>query len=124
MAVKFVYDHVFSEGVDNREVYKTVASPVVRTAMDGINGTVFAYGVTSSGKTHTMMGDEEHAGIVPHAVAEVLRASLPRATTSSAWSALVSRSSRAFSTYTPRRASSRRRRFVPAGSSRSFTTSL
>jgi hypothetical protein len=73
MAVKFVYDHVFAEGVDNREVYKTVASPVVRTAMDGINGTVFAYGVTSSGKTHTMMGDEEHAGIVPHAVAEVYR---------------------------------------------------
>lgn len=23
--------------------------------MDGINGTIFAYGVTSSGKTHTMM---------------------------------------------------------------------
>ena len=28
-------------------------------------GTIFAYGQTSSGKTHTMMGGEQHAGIIP-----------------------------------------------------------
>ena len=31
----------------------------------GINGTIFAYGVTSSGKTHTMIGTESDPGIVP-----------------------------------------------------------
>ena len=36
-------------------MYKSVAQPVVCASMDGINGTVFAYGVTSSGKTYTMM---------------------------------------------------------------------
>ncbi|XP_074313250.1 kinesin-like protein KIN-7M, chloroplastic isoform X5 [Silene latifolia] len=39
--------------------------------MDGINGTVFAYGVTSSGKTHTMHGDDSYPGIIPLAIKDV-----------------------------------------------------
>jgi len=65
---KYKYDHVFRGDASNQEVYQTVAGDVVRTAMNGINGTVFAYGVTSSGKTHTMMGDAAEPGIVPQAV--------------------------------------------------------
>ena len=37
----------------------------------GFNGTVFAYGQTSSGKTHTMRGTPEVPGIIPLAVAEI-----------------------------------------------------
>ncbi|KAK8280028.1 hypothetical protein V6Z12_D09G149000 [Gossypium hirsutum] len=36
--------------------------------MEGINGTIFAYGMTSSGKTHTMHGDQRSPGIIPLAV--------------------------------------------------------
>nr|XP_048321339.1 kinesin-like protein KIN-7K, chloroplastic isoform X2 [Ziziphus jujuba var. spinosa] len=36
--------------------------------MEGVNGTIFAYGVTSSGKTHTMHGDQRSPGIIPLAV--------------------------------------------------------
>ena len=39
--------------------------------MGGVNGTIFAYGVTSSGKTHTMMGEPDEAGIVPRTVGQV-----------------------------------------------------
>lgn len=39
--------------------------------MSGVNGTIFAYGVTSSGKTHTMMGGEREIGLVPRAVRHV-----------------------------------------------------
>jgi centromeric protein E len=39
--------------------------------MSGINGTVFAYGVTSSGKTHTMHGEQRSPGIIPLAVKDV-----------------------------------------------------
>lgn len=42
LQVKFLYDHVFQPLADNRTVYKTVASPIVRSALDGINGTIFA----------------------------------------------------------------------------------
>ncbi|CAD7695675.1 unnamed protein product [Ostreobium quekettii] len=68
---KYKYDQVFRGGVGNAEVYQGVAEEVVRKAMSGINGTIFAYGVTSSGKTHTMMGDADEPGIVPQAVAQV-----------------------------------------------------
>lgn len=37
------------------QVYASTSERVVQSSMDGINGTIFAYGVTSSGKTHTMM---------------------------------------------------------------------
>lgn len=43
--------------------------------LDGFNGTVFAYGQTSSGKTHTMMGpdimDKDQRGIIPRMVSFV-----------------------------------------------------
>lgn len=68
---KYKYDHVFRGDASNQEVYQTVAGDVVRTAMNGINGTVFAYGVTSSGKTHTMMGNDTEPGIVPQAVSQL-----------------------------------------------------
>ena len=44
----------------NLDVHSTVARPLVAPALVGISGTVFAYGVTSSGKTHTMMGGYSH----------------------------------------------------------------
>ncbi|GMH42753.1 hypothetical protein BSKO_10672 [Bryopsis sp. KO-2023] len=68
---KFNYDHVFRDSADNREVYNSVAGDVVKIAMNGINGTIFAYGVTSSGKTHTMMGNEKQPGIVPQSICQV-----------------------------------------------------
>ena len=39
--------------------------------MDGINVTVFAYGQTSSGKTHTMRGTEKHPGLIPLSIRQV-----------------------------------------------------
>jgi len=34
-------------------------------------GTVFAYGQTSSGKTHTMMGGESDAGVIPLSITRI-----------------------------------------------------
>nr|XP_047125462.1 kinesin-like protein KIN-7L [Hydra vulgaris] len=39
--------------------------------MRGINGTLFAYGQTASGKTHTILGDVNELGILPLAIKEV-----------------------------------------------------
>ena len=35
-------------------------------------GTIFAYGQTSSGKTHTMMGKQRHPGIIPLSIGTIL----------------------------------------------------
>lgn len=53
------------------QLYDGKIRPVVQAAMSGFNGTVFAYGQTASGKTHTMMGNEAEPGVIPLAVDEL-----------------------------------------------------
>ncbi|KAJ0819942.1 putative plus-end-directed kinesin ATPase [Helianthus annuus] len=67
----YAFDRVFGSSAVTQEVYEVAARPVVKTAMEGVNGTVFAYGVTSSGKTHTMHGDHHSPGIIPLAIKDV-----------------------------------------------------
>ncbi|KAK4757215.1 hypothetical protein SAY87_007342 [Trapa incisa] len=70
-ATAYAFDKVFGPHTASHEVYEVAAKPVVKAAMDGVNGTVFAYGVTSSGKTHTMHGDHNSPGIIPLAIKDV-----------------------------------------------------
>ncbi|KAM0949160.1 putative plus-end-directed kinesin ATPase [Dioscorea sansibarensis] len=67
-SLAYAYDRVFGPTTTTRHVYDVAAQHVVSGAMEGINGTIFAYGVTSSGKTHTMHGDQRSPGIIPLAV--------------------------------------------------------
>ncbi|GJN22442.1 hypothetical protein PR202_gb10002 [Eleusine coracana subsp. coracana] len=67
-SVAYAYDRVFAPTTTTRHVYDVAAQHVVSGAMEGVNGTIFAYGVTSSGKTHTMHGDQRSPGIIPLAV--------------------------------------------------------
>ncbi|KAG5314350.1 CENPE protein, partial [Acromyrmex insinuator] len=64
---RFEFDHIFDTNTNNNNVFNVVR-PIVDAAVNGFNGTVFAYGQTSSGKTYTMMGTSEEPGIVPLAV--------------------------------------------------------
>ncbi|GMH08221.1 hypothetical protein Nepgr_010061 [Nepenthes gracilis] len=67
-SIAYAYDRVFGPTTTTHHVYDVAAQHVVGGAMEGINGTIFAYGVTSSGKTHTMHGDQRSPGIIPLAV--------------------------------------------------------
>ncbi|KAL7246233.1 hypothetical protein ACSBR2_001374 [Camellia fascicularis] len=69
--IAYGFDRVFGPATTTRHVYDVAAQQVVNGAMQGINGTVFAYGVTSSGKTHTMHGEQKSPGIIPLAVKDV-----------------------------------------------------
>lgn len=70
-ATAYAFDRVFGPNTSTQDVYEVAARPVVKAAMEGVNGTVFAYGVTSSGKTHTMHGDQNSPGIIPLAIKDV-----------------------------------------------------
>lgn len=61
-------DHIFDPEKSNQDVFETVVQPIIDAAVKGFNGTVFAYGQTSSGKTHTMLGTPIEPGIIPLAV--------------------------------------------------------
>ena len=67
-------DHVFGPNVSTSTVYDAMVSAVTRSAVRGFNGTVFAYGQTSSGKTFTMEGSEHEFGLIHLAVHDVFRA--------------------------------------------------
>lgn len=64
----FHLDHIFDPEKSNQDVFETVVKPIIDAAVKGFNGTVFAYGQTSSGKTHTMLGTPTEPGIIPLAV--------------------------------------------------------
>ncbi|KAF8762539.1 hypothetical protein HU200_009313 [Digitaria exilis] len=70
-SIAYAFDKVFGPATTTRHVYDVAAQHVVSGAMQGINGTVFAYGVTSSGKTHTMHGEQKSPGTIPLAVKDV-----------------------------------------------------
>ncbi|RQM13736.1 hypothetical protein DD237_006351 [Peronospora effusa] len=53
----FQYDEIFDTTSNACSMYDRVGRRIVRSTLNGINGTIFAYGQTSSGKTFTMQGD-------------------------------------------------------------------
>lgn len=61
-------DTVYDEKTKTEEVFNDIAKPIVEAAISGFNGTIFAYGQTSSGKTYTMSGTDKSPGIIPMAV--------------------------------------------------------
>jgi hypothetical protein len=66
----FTYDAVYGTNSTQREVYDEGAFPLVESVMTGYNGTIFAYGQTGCGKTHTMIGlkiEKSEHGIIPNA---------------------------------------------------------
>ncbi|KAG0224244.1 NADH-ubiquinone oxidoreductase chain 1 [Actinomortierella wolfii] len=67
---EYTFDHALT-GSDNALIYETAVKDLVRSAMEGYNGTVFAYGQTSSGKTYT--GTEKEPGVTPRAVEEIFK---------------------------------------------------
>ncbi|CAL1575455.1 unnamed protein product [Knipowitschia caucasica] len=70
----FTYDAVFDCSSTQREVYDDAVRPLVESVLNGFNGTVFAYGQTGTGKTHTMQGDPmdpDHRGVIPNSFQHV-----------------------------------------------------
>uniref|UniRef100_A0A3P8TT75 Kinesin-like protein n=1 Tax=Amphiprion percula TaxID=161767 RepID=A0A3P8TT75_AMPPE len=64
----FVFDRVLPPNTSQEQVYNQCAKQIVKDVLGGYNGTIFAYGQTSSGKTHTMEGklhDPQLMGIIP-----------------------------------------------------------
>ena len=57
-SIKYNFDGVFGHETTQRAIFDQSVKSIVEGVMQGFNGTVFAYGQTSSGKTHTMTGPD------------------------------------------------------------------
>ena len=53
---KYAMDRVFPEDVTQEEVFQEIGEPIIQSFLGGYNCTIFCYGQTGAGKTHTMMG--------------------------------------------------------------------
>lgn len=83
---KYTFDRVFGVTSKQSEVYNQVVKPVVLEVIEGYNCTIFAYGQTGTGKTHTMEGDwvgvsenqswdaDQKVGVIPRSVAHLFTA--------------------------------------------------
>ncbi|KAM3958876.1 kinesin-like protein at 61F [Aphomia sociella] len=78
---KFTFDRAFGPHAKQVEIYQDVVSPLIEEVLAGYNCTVFAYGQTGTGKTHTMVGEstgdettwqnDPLAGIIPRALSQL-----------------------------------------------------
>lgn len=69
----FSFDNVFAPtAVSNREVYEKSCAHIVKSFLhDGYNSTLFAYGMTGSGKTYSMRGEDHDPGFVRLSIEEI-----------------------------------------------------
>ncbi|XP_044300823.1 kinesin-like protein KIF23 [Varanus komodoensis] len=63
--VQYSFKEVFGTTISQRRVFDVVARPLVEDLIHGKNGILFTYGVTGSGKTHTMTGSPGEGGLLP-----------------------------------------------------------
>ncbi|XP_072726672.1 kinesin-like protein KIF23 isoform X6 [Ciconia boyciana] len=62
---QYSFKEVFGTLVAQKELFDVVAKPLVEDLIRGKNGLLFTYGVTGSGKTHTMTGSPGDGGLLP-----------------------------------------------------------
>lgn len=64
---EFEFDKVFQPSSVQDDVFAEV-EPIIRSALDGHNVSIFAYGQTGSGKTFTMEGSKDEPGVIPRSL--------------------------------------------------------
>ncbi|XP_071450716.1 centromere-associated protein E-like [Hetaerina americana] len=67
----YTFDYVFGMDSSTHNIFEDLVKPIVESSVKGFNGTIFAYGQTSSGKTYTMLGEKSEEGIIPLSVNHV-----------------------------------------------------
>ncbi|KAI5734996.1 hypothetical protein M8J77_012958 [Diaphorina citri] len=62
--MEFLFDRVYGPSESNQDVYDGSTKDIIASLLEGYNCSVFVYGATGAGKTHTMLGNENHKGIM------------------------------------------------------------
>ncbi|KAJ5781847.1 uncharacterized protein N7518_010330 [Penicillium psychrosexuale] len=73
----FQFNGVYGAEVSQQELFDAEVSPTIKHLLNGFDVTLFAYGVTGTGKTHTMRGGKTLAdrGVIPRLLSGIYRRS-------------------------------------------------
>jgi hypothetical protein len=66
------YDFSYSTSATQEQIYKDLGAFILKKALEGYNGTIFAYGQTGTGKTHCIMGSDSDPGLIPRVILDTL----------------------------------------------------
>jgi hypothetical protein len=70
----FSFDEIFPTTSTQEEIYTKTSKDIIDSVLQGYNGTIMAYGQTSSGKTFTIQGENiipNKEGIIPRAIKHI-----------------------------------------------------
>ncbi|CAG5116214.1 unnamed protein product, partial [Candidula unifasciata] len=73
---KFTFDSVYDWNSKQRDLYDETFYDLVDSVLKGFNGTIFAYGQTGTGKTHTMQGTKQSKddwGVIPNSFEQIFQ---------------------------------------------------
>ena len=77
---RYNFNHLLHQEITQEEVFNTVGQRVIDGVLNGYNGTIFAYGMTGTGKTFSMLGkynygkeqdSNENRGIIPRSLEKI-----------------------------------------------------
>ncbi|KAG5482190.1 hypothetical protein CUR178_06049 [Leishmania enriettii] len=71
---RWTFDAVINNSFSQQDIFTQLIMPLTESVLGGFNATVFAYGQSGSGKTHTMtgvMGDNTLEGVIPRCVKHI-----------------------------------------------------
>jgi hypothetical protein len=70
---RYAFDRVLDASATQADVYAQTARPLLKGVLRGYNATVFAYGPTGAGKTHTMLGTSSQPGLMLLTLVDLFR---------------------------------------------------
>ena len=73
---QFTFDACYDWTAKQVDIYNNCAANIIENVLEGYNGTIFAYGQTGTGKTHTMTGlerDPIEKGIMPRSFDDIFK---------------------------------------------------
>lgn len=77
---RFNFNHLLNQDMSQEEIFNIVGLRVINGVLNGYNGTIFAYGMTGTGKTFSMLGkynygkqedSNEDRGIIPRSLEKI-----------------------------------------------------
>lgn len=71
--MRYAFDRVFDDKCGQTDVFEGTTRPLLDGILNGFNASVFAYGATGCGKTHTISGTPEDPGVIFLTMKELYR---------------------------------------------------